>query len=127
MVRYCSYREIGYFVSVQFDPACRWSKAHFRPQHLLDMEQLIHTEGARPWSGECVGRCLPVPRFVAATQNSAQIPERRFNAQHETTAAYLKAAGCGGGSDLCYRTASPAGPAVLFTRALVMRPACAPR
>jgi hypothetical protein len=40
-VRYCAYREIGYFVGVQFDPACRWSKAHYRPQHLLDLEQLI--------------------------------------------------------------------------------------
>ena len=41
VVRYCAYREIGYFVGVQFDPACRWSKAQYRPQHLLDLEQLI--------------------------------------------------------------------------------------
>jgi uncharacterized protein YfaT (DUF1175 family) len=41
VVRYCAYREIGYFVGVHFDPACRWSKAHYRAQHLLDLEQLI--------------------------------------------------------------------------------------
>jgi hypothetical protein len=23
VTRYCAYREIGYFVAVQFDPACR--------------------------------------------------------------------------------------------------------
>jgi hypothetical protein len=45
VVRYCSYREIGYFVGVQFDPACRWSKAKYRPQHLLDLEQLITRKG----------------------------------------------------------------------------------
>ena len=41
VVRYCAYREIGYFVGVQFDPASRWSKAKFQPQHLLDLERLI--------------------------------------------------------------------------------------
>ena len=42
VVRYCVYREIGYFVGVQFDPACRWSKSKYRPQHLLDLKQLIY-------------------------------------------------------------------------------------
>lgn len=41
VVRYCSYRQIGYFVGGQFDPACRWSETHHRPQYLLDREQLI--------------------------------------------------------------------------------------
>lgn len=41
VVSYCAYREIGYFVGAQFDPACRWPKAQYRPQHLLDLEQLI--------------------------------------------------------------------------------------
>ena len=43
-VRYCVYREIGYFVGVQFDSTSRWSKKAFRPQHLLDLEQLFHRE-----------------------------------------------------------------------------------
>lgn len=42
VIRYCVYREIGYFVGVQFDPASRWSKANYQPRHLLDLEKLIH-------------------------------------------------------------------------------------
>jgi hypothetical protein len=40
-VRYCVYREIGYFVGVEFKPESRWSKKIYRPQHLLDLQQLI--------------------------------------------------------------------------------------
>jgi hypothetical protein len=45
VVRYCVYREIGYFVGVQFDPASRWSKAKYAPAHLLDLEKLIRRAG----------------------------------------------------------------------------------
>ncbi len=41
VVRYCVFREIGYFTGVQFDPASRWSKAGYYPQHLLDLERLV--------------------------------------------------------------------------------------
>src|ERR1700732_5195397 len=34
-VRYCVYREIGYFVGVEFAPTSKWSKRTFKPQHLL--------------------------------------------------------------------------------------------
>jgi hypothetical protein len=44
-VRYCVYREIGYFVGVEFDSACPWSPKDFRPQHLLNLRQLV--EGTR--------------------------------------------------------------------------------
>jgi hypothetical protein len=40
-VRYCVYREIGYFVGVEFAPQSRWSKKTYKPQHLLDLQQLI--------------------------------------------------------------------------------------
>jgi hypothetical protein len=40
-VRYCSYREIGYFVGVEFGEASRWSKRTYRPQHLLDLERMV--------------------------------------------------------------------------------------
>ncbi len=40
-VRYCLYREIGYFVGVQFHSASRWSKKIYRPQHLLDLQRLL--------------------------------------------------------------------------------------
>ena len=44
-VQYCVYREIGYFVGVEFDSASRWSKKVYTPQHLLDLKHLI--EGRR--------------------------------------------------------------------------------
>jgi hypothetical protein len=40
-VRYCVYREIGYFVGVEFDAPFKWSKKSFRPQHLLDLQTLV--------------------------------------------------------------------------------------
>jgi hypothetical protein len=39
-VRYCLYQGIGYFLGIEFDPGCRWSRKHFRPRHLLDLQQL---------------------------------------------------------------------------------------
>lgn len=41
VVRYCVYREIGFFVGVEFSGACRWSKKTFKPLHLLDLERLV--------------------------------------------------------------------------------------
>ncbi len=40
-VRYCVYREIGYFLGIEFDAGCRWSARHFKPQHLLDPRRLV--------------------------------------------------------------------------------------
>lgn len=40
-VRYCVYREIGYFLGVEFDPGVRWNQRAFRPQHLIDPRRLV--------------------------------------------------------------------------------------
>ena len=40
-VRYCVYREVGYFVGVEFEAGSRWSQRSFKPQHLLDLESLV--------------------------------------------------------------------------------------
>jgi PilZ domain len=40
-VRYCVYREIGYFVGLQFVEDSRWSRKEFEPQHMLDMPKLL--------------------------------------------------------------------------------------
>jgi hypothetical protein len=40
-VRYCVYREIGYFLGVEFDPGQRWSKSAFKPQYMFDPRQLV--------------------------------------------------------------------------------------
>jgi hypothetical protein len=41
-VRYCVYREIGYFLGIEFEPGSKWSQRLFRPQHLLDPRRLVH-------------------------------------------------------------------------------------
>ena len=41
VVRYCVFREIGYFVGIQFTPESAWSRSKFTPQHLLDLEDLV--------------------------------------------------------------------------------------
>jgi hypothetical protein len=45
VVRYCVYREIGYFVGVEFGPDSKWSRQSFRPQHLLDLKRLVIAAG----------------------------------------------------------------------------------
>jgi hypothetical protein len=40
-VRYCVYREIGYFIGVEFEPESRWSREKYQPQHLLDLQRLM--------------------------------------------------------------------------------------
>lgn len=41
VVKYCVFREIGYFLGVEFDPGQRWSQRSYRPQHLLDPRRLV--------------------------------------------------------------------------------------
>jgi hypothetical protein len=40
-VRYCLYREIGYFLGAEFLPGCQWWQEAFKPQHLLDLRTLV--------------------------------------------------------------------------------------
>ena len=40
-VKYCVFREIGYFLGIEFDPDSRWSQRHFKPQHMLDPRRLV--------------------------------------------------------------------------------------
>jgi hypothetical protein len=42
-IRYCLYQGIGYFLGVEFDEGCRWSRKHFRPRHLLDPQLFTRT------------------------------------------------------------------------------------
>ena len=47
-VRYCIYREIGYFAGVEFEPGSRWSERTFVPQHMLDLETLVAQSKKEP-------------------------------------------------------------------------------
>lgn len=55
-VRYCVYREIGYFLGIQFEPGCRWSQRHFKPQYLFDPRKLVRS-GRQP-------KMQPIPPAV---------------------------------------------------------------
>jgi hypothetical protein len=40
-VRYCFYREIGYFLGVEFLPGYEWSPEAYQPEYLLDLRKLV--------------------------------------------------------------------------------------
>ena len=46
-VKYCIFREIGYFLGVEFEPGTRWSPRSFRPQHLLDPRRMAVRAASR--------------------------------------------------------------------------------
>jgi hypothetical protein len=46
-VRYCVFREVGYFIGVEFDEGCQWSRRIFRPRHMLDPRKLIARAASR--------------------------------------------------------------------------------
>jgi hypothetical protein len=60
-VRYCTYREVGYFVGVEFSAPTKWSKQAYSPRHLLELQALLDVEqgvsafqpfgGSHSWSG----------------------------------------------------------------------------
>jgi hypothetical protein len=44
-VKYCVFREIGYFLGVEFDPGSLWTERRFKPQHLLDPRRFFSSNG----------------------------------------------------------------------------------
>ena len=46
-VKYCVFREIGYFLGVEFEAGSRWSQHSFRPQHMLDPRSLVNRVTSR--------------------------------------------------------------------------------
>jgi len=42
VVRYCSFREAGFFLGIQFDPDTRWSDERFRPESLTEVRDLYY-------------------------------------------------------------------------------------
>ena len=55
-VKYCQYREIGYFLGIEFQEGRKWSMRHFRPQHLLDPRRLVQRkdDGEKPKKNEAL-------------------------------------------------------------------------
>lgn len=44
-VKYCVFRETGYFLGLQFEPGVQWRKTDFVPKHLLDPQDLVRSLG----------------------------------------------------------------------------------
>ena len=40
-VAYCFFREMGYWIGIEFDAKAKWSPREFRPHHLLDLKKLL--------------------------------------------------------------------------------------
>jgi PilZ domain len=51
VVRYCQFKEIGYYVGVKFEDGCKWSKTSFKPLHLLDPRGLAKRTPERGKNG----------------------------------------------------------------------------
>jgi hypothetical protein len=49
-VRYCIFRDIGYFLGIEFEPGQRWDARKFKPLHMLDPRRLN-----RPFGEESTG------------------------------------------------------------------------
>lgn len=41
IVRYCVFREIGYFLGLEFGNGTTWNRHEFKPMHLLDPRSLV--------------------------------------------------------------------------------------
>lgn len=53
-VRYCVFRDTGYFVGIQFEAGFQWSERRFRPKHLLDPRRLFGLlPRKRPPASDC--------------------------------------------------------------------------
>lgn len=47
-VKYCVFREIGYFLGIEFHPGNQWSQRSYRPQHMLDPRRLLSRTTNQP-------------------------------------------------------------------------------
>jgi hypothetical protein len=41
VVRYCAFRGFGFFLGIELEEGSRWSSHHYRPEHLLDPQDLV--------------------------------------------------------------------------------------
>jgi hypothetical protein len=47
-VRYCVFREFGFFLGVQFEPGVKWTTRAYKPLHLFDPRRLLNDKTAKP-------------------------------------------------------------------------------
>ena len=44
VVKYCVYREIGFFLGIQFEDQKKWNSMNFKPQYMFDPRRLMESE-----------------------------------------------------------------------------------
>jgi hypothetical protein len=42
IVKYCIFRDLGYFMGIKFGAGYTWSRRRFKPKHLLDLRRLAN-------------------------------------------------------------------------------------
>jgi hypothetical protein len=47
VVKYCVFRDIGYYAGLEFDESSMWSPERFLPEYRLDLEPLLAAAGAK--------------------------------------------------------------------------------
>lgn len=58
MVRYCQFREIGYFIGLQFEPDSKWSQRVFKPLHLFDPRTMTKDTSGDSRGGKANGAAM---------------------------------------------------------------------
>jgi hypothetical protein len=56
-VKYCIFREIGYFLGIEFNLGTRWSKQSYPPQYILDPRTLVVKRGV------CLPTHVTIPKL----------------------------------------------------------------
>lgn len=47
-VRYCTFKETGYFVGLHLEESQKWSEEIFRPKHLIDPGKVVARKKSKP-------------------------------------------------------------------------------
>lgn len=55
VVRYCAYRDMGFFIGVELAETSRWSTQHYKPEHLLDTRELLESSMMRRCADSSLG------------------------------------------------------------------------
>ncbi len=85
IVRYCVFRDFGYFLGVELSEGCRWSTQHFRPQHLLDPQELVRQAMLRHQS-EKAPELIADQTRIESVAESHQLPNSNVHGIKQNTA-----------------------------------------
>lgn len=56
LVKYCYYRDIGYFIGMEFADDSKWSPQAFQPKHMVDPQEIVAARLQRRTKAAGAGR-----------------------------------------------------------------------